>query len=285
MSERSPFLVFLVSACLCLSGCSSLHYARAAEYRAENPYTGDIPAGSGQPGREFFDRRLRDLVIGVEVLSIETDEHGETVVDTAESGEELEYTLRTLTPISADGYALTSLHVEQWKLPADKESLATVLPREPGSRNFGSVRWLWCSAELDLALVDIVGIPVRAFEWAENPAVGDAVYLGGVRLAPARGELLSLEEGIVDDVAFTRFRHNAPARLGDSGGAVVDDEGRLLGITIGTWPGLFRPRDSRTVAVRPDRRKLEAVIARYERDPDTAYATPLEACSVAAADD
>jgi len=240
--------------------------------------------GSGQPGREFFDRRLRDLIIGVEVLSIETDEHGETVVDTAESGDELQYTLRTLTPISADGYALTSLHPERLELPAGKESLATVLPREPGSRNLGSVRWLWCSAELDLALVDIVGIPVRAFEWAENPAIGDAIYLGGVRLAPARGELLDREEGVVGDVAFTRFRHNAPARLGDSGGAVVDDKGRLLGITIRTWPGLFRPRDSRTVAVRPDRRKLEAVITRYEQDPDSAYRSHVEACAIGAGD-
>lgn len=283
MSER--LLLALILVCCCsLSGCTSLLHSRAVDHRASNPYTGDIPAGSGQSGREFFDRRLRDLVIGVEVVSIETDASGETTVDTVESGEELQYTIRTLTPIAAEGYALTSLHPEKWELPAGKETLTAVLPREPGSREFGQVRWLWCSEELDLALVDIVGLPVRAFEWAEDPAVGDAVYLGGVRLDPARGKLLGREDDVVDGLAVTRFRHNAPFQRGDSGGAVVDREGKLLGITTHGWVGLFRARDSRSVAIRPDPAKLEALIARYEQDPDTAYDTHVEACNSGAAE-
>jgi len=268
-----------VVACLSIAGCSSWVYQRAADHREANPYEGDIPVGSGQSGRKFFDRRLRDIVIGVQVLSIETDASGITEVEIAETAEHMEYTIRVLTPISTKGYALTSLHPDKWELPEGKEHHATVLPREPGAREVGGVRWLWCSRDLDLALVDVTGIPVHPFPWAEGPQLGAAVYLGGTKLAPSEGALLAIEESVAGGMPYARIIHSAPARSGDSGGALVDAEGRLLGINTKISPGVFRANDSRTIAIRPDRATLEQIIARYEADTESAYDTYLEACS------
>ena len=53
----------------------------------------------------------------------------------------------------------------------------------------------------------------------------------------------------------------------------------LLGINVGMTPGLFRAKDSRSLAIRPDRAALERIIAGYEADPESAHATYLEACS------
>lgn len=281
--RRARATLFVIVACLSVTGCMSWAYQRAADHRAANPYEGDIPVGSGRSGREFFDRRLRDIVIGLEVTEIETDEAGVTSVFVADGDEHARYHWFSATPITADGYALTSVHdAERYQLPAGRERLAAVLPREPDSTRFGRLVWLWCALEADIALVKIEGIAVTPFEWSDDVPVGRTVYLGGVRtVGPSKGTVLDIESESAGMVPFTRIFHSAPARPGDSGGALVDGGGRLLGINVATRPGLFRAKDSRTIAIRPDAAALARIIAAYEADPESGYETSLEACSVA----
>lgn len=270
-----------VVACLSIAGCSSWVYQRAADHREANPYEGDIPVGSGQSGREFFDRRLRDIVIGIEVAEIETDDAGVTTIFAGGGSEEFRHLWFSATPVSQDGYALTSIHQgSRYRLPAGRERLAAVLPREPGDKRFGHPVWVWCAPEADVALVKVEGIEMTPFAWSEDVSVGQTVYLGGVRtIGPAEGTIVDIDVESGEALPFTRIVHTAPARDGDSGGALVDAEGKLLGINVGMTPGLFRAKDSRIIAIRPDRAALERIIAGYEADPESAPATYLEACS------
>jgi hypothetical protein len=283
--RRACATLFVIVACLAVTGCTSLAYQRAADHRVANPYDGDIPVGSGQPGREFFDRRLRDIVIGIEVMEIETDEAGVTSVFVADGDEQARFQWFSATPITDDGYALTSVHEgKRYELPAGRERLTAVLPRERGSNRFGSVVWLWCALDADIALVKIEGIEVMPFEWSDDVAVGQTAYLGGVRtMSPAEGTVVEIDRDFESEsagaVALARIFHSAPARSGDSGGALVDREGRLLGINVATRPGLFRARDSRTIAIRPGWAGLEKIIAAYEANPESGYETGAEACS------
>ncbi len=89
----------------------------------------------------------------------------------------------------------------------------------------------------DLALLRVEGLPASRLELrADDPAQGDRVYaLGHPYASAATGKLSgtllwSVSEGIVSAVGTTMVQTDAALNPGNSGGPLVDAEGRVVGI-------------------------------------------------------
>lgn len=89
----------------------------------------------------------------------------------------------------------------------------------------------------DLALLRVEGLPASRLELRpDDPAIGERVYaLGHPYASAAAGKLTgtlrwSVSEGIVAAVGTTMVQTDAALNPGNSGGPLVDEEGRVVGI-------------------------------------------------------
>jgi len=138
----------------------------------------------------------------------------------------------TATAIARDGYFLTAAHVLDRGVPLllrkDRRHWRLKL-------NLVPTRVVWSDPELDLA---VIHAPLRLRRWLEltpEPGPrGEEVCSGGyvdgeVWVSLAAGELLEGHPA-ASEVPATRVDHSCPLRMGDSGGPLIDAQGRLLGI-------------------------------------------------------
>ncbi|HYF37876.1 MAG TPA: serine protease [Prosthecobacter sp.] len=181
----------------------------------------------------------------------------------------------TAVPISADGYLLTAAHclhaAEVTLIVKDEETLVRkVTPRVVWRGRFEG------GEEPDLAVLHVPMSFGREkcfdIEDAAADADRDALVFNngyGVGLeAVCAGKVLEWikESAKARGVPWRTLRHSAPLTRGDSGGAVFDEAGRLLGInvriqgTVRRWLGRDLVRNCRTEAVAPDYDWLRRVL-------------------------
>ena len=121
---------------------------------------------------------------------------------------------------------------------------------------------VWKDEAADLALLraDLGVVPV--FPWAPEVAEDDTVLVGG-RRSPSAGRVLAVNPGHTTEegaeIPSWFVRHDAPVQDGDSGGAVGDELGRLIGVHTSTGFTVIPPRKVRR-ALRPDVARLTRFI-------------------------
>ncbi len=82
--------------------------------------------------------------------------------------------------------------------------------------------------KLDIAILKVFGVEMQPIKVAEqNPVIGDVVYTLG---AP-KGLDLTLANGIVSSFREDDIQTTAPISPGSSGGALLNQDGELIGIT------------------------------------------------------
>ncbi len=135
------------------------------------------------------------------------------------------------TPITADGYFLTASHV---LATAAGRNVFVIYGREDELRG-ARARVVWRSAAADLALLKAPLATPRHYQW--TPAdrwvpQGTPIIHAGIATGfdPPPGELASSIPPAAGRRGHQRFKHNLPLRPGDSGGAVLDARGRLIGV-------------------------------------------------------
>jgi Do/DeqQ family serine protease len=134
--------------------------------------------------------------------------------------------------VSADGYILTNNHVVEGadelkvSLPDDREFKARVIGVDP---------------KTDVAVIKIEAqsLPVITLADSDKLRVGDVVFAIGNPLAVGETVTMGIVSalgrknlGLLDDVAGYEnyIQTDAPINMGNSGGALVDAKGRLVGI-------------------------------------------------------
>jgi serine protease Do/serine protease DegQ len=133
--------------------------------------------------------------------------------------------------VSPDGYILTNNHVVEGadelkvSLTDDREFIAKVIGADP---------------KTDIAVIKIEGerLPIVTLADSDNIRVGDIVFAVGNPLAVGQTVTMGIVSakgrsvGILDEVAgYESFiQTDAAINMGNSGGALVDAKGRLVGI-------------------------------------------------------
>lgn len=130
-------------------------------------------------------------------------------------------------PISHDGYFLTADHV----LARSAGKNIFVLHGQQGGLRATKARIVWRSAATDLALLHIPVATPRHYAWTPPdqwlPAGTPVIHAGiatSHRSGP--GKLVTA----IPPGKAARFKHDIPLEPGDSGGAVIDARGRLVGV-------------------------------------------------------
>jgi len=176
----------------------------------------------------------------------------------------VEPVVSSAAPITDDGYFLAAYHSvrgaagKSLQLTYSSRHLQAKLP----------VRIVWKDEKNDIALIHADLPTPHHFRW--SPAgvtipAGTTVYHGG-HASGSREQAGKILEAVRPEQvwsAATVIYHSAPITFGDSGGAVVDLEGRLLGINTRVLSS--NPEDLssfvKSAAVRPNVSLLEKIIA------------------------
>ncbi len=128
--------------------------------------------------------------------------------------------------ISADGLAITNFHV------AANSSLLVITTQD--GKKYSDVTIIDCDEKNDLALLRINGGPFPYLEFGDSSAVrqGQTVYAIGSPL----GLTNTLSTGIIsnplrvlDDTTYIQI--SVPIAPGSSGGALIDEQGKVIGVT------------------------------------------------------
>ncbi len=204
-------------------------------------------------------------------------------------------------PITADGYYLTARHCIEHREP---RTLITLVEHEGELRMVKArPRLVWMNSEeeaVDLALIHAPVTPFRPFTLGSSQPLrqGDAVastgWSGALQLnplgGPAAGHTLETEtsRGDPNAISWRTVWHTCALHPGDSGGPLIDPEGKLIGVNgvvtvsmlgrILTRLGFDPTEDSplpgyRAAAVTPDAAWLASLI---ERDRSRATAGHLK---------
>ena len=134
-------------------------------------------------------------------------------------------------PVAPDGYFLTADHV----LAKAPERRLFVILRKDGRLRATPARVVWRSAADDIALVHAPVSTPDFYRWTPTSAwlpQGTPVMHAGIATGfeSPSGRILS---PIRPETGFSgnqRFKHDIPLEPGDSGGAVVDARGLLVGV-------------------------------------------------------
>jgi S1-C subfamily serine protease len=167
-------------------------------------------------------------------------------------------------PISPDGYFLTADHV----LSRSAGKNVFVIHGQQGRLRATKARIVWRSGSTDLALLHIPIATPRYYEWTPVDRwlpVGTPVVHSGIATG-FRSEPGKLVTAIAPGKG-ARFKHDIPLEPGDSGGAVIDARGRLVGVNSAVE--FLVPLDTaffiESEANRPNVRALQRVIERDRR--------------------
>lgn len=93
----------------------------------------------------------------------------------------------------------------------------------------------------DLALLRIMSenIRLKALAISMDDGLGDRVYSAGYPRVFQMGDEIKVTEGVISSMSFlsdpSRFQTSVPITNGNSGGALLDESGNLVGITQGGW--------------------------------------------------
>lgn len=134
-------------------------------------------------------------------------------------------------PVAPDGYFLTADHV----LANAPDRQVFVILRKDGRLRATPARVIWRSAADDVALIHAPVATPDFYHWAPSSAwlpQGLPVMHAGIAtgFSSPSGRLLSPIQPESPFSANQRFKHDIPLEPGDSGGAVVDARGLLVGV-------------------------------------------------------
>lgn len=93
----------------------------------------------------------------------------------------------------------------------------------------------------DLALLRITeeGMSLRQIPISMDDKLGDRVYSAGYPRVFEMGDEIKITEGVISSMSFlsdpSKFQTSVPITNGNSGGALLDENGNLVGITQGGW--------------------------------------------------
>lgn len=94
----------------------------------------------------------------------------------------------------------------------------------------------------DLALIKILDVSksnIEALPISMSPKVGMKVYSAGYPKMGVMGESMKVTEGVISSLSFlndpSKFQISCPITNGNSGGALLDQNGNLVGITQGGY--------------------------------------------------
>jgi S1-C subfamily serine protease len=176
-------------------------------------------------------------------------------------------------PVADDGYFLTADHV----LAREKGRNIFVLVGNGGRLSPHQARVVWRSPKADLALLHVELATPDFYHWSPKDrwlSAGTPVVHGGLATGGKSGwgRLGSSVPPEKDFSGYRTFRIDIPLQPGDSGGAVVDAYGRLIGINsaveflVPMETAFFIDSEGK----RPHLGELERVIAedRIRRDPE-----------------
>ncbi len=173
--------------------------------------------------------------------------------------------LGTATPLTKDGYYLTAYHCVEPLANSEKIWVAAKNPADPEKPKCSSAEIIWKSRDADIALLRS-GLEVPScFVFSKTGEVltkGTVVAQCGVRSHCQFGrtrEDVSLDQPGEQSVVI---RHTARSAPGDSGGPLLDVEGKLLGIVTGARV-FDRFRLFSGIAVRPN---ADAILSLIEKD-------------------
>ncbi len=150
--------------------------------------------------------------------------------------------------ISADGLVLTNAHVVQLTDPSGQTIDNPVFTMKMNDGSVRSAKVLGASPDYDVALMRLddtsnlspieLGDSASARVGDEVVAIGNALNLGDVPTV-SRGIISALERTLAVDATTTLhglIQTDAPINHGNSGGALVDSAGRLIGINSAGIP-------------------------------------------------
>jgi S1-C subfamily serine protease len=167
-------------------------------------------------------------------------------------------------PISPDGYFLTADHV----LERSAGKNVFIIHGQQGRLRATKARIVWRSASTDLALLHIPVATPQHYTWTPVDRwlpVGTPVIHSGIATG-FRSDPGKLVTAIAPGKG-ARFKHDIPLEPGDSGGAVIDARGQLVGVNSAVE--FLVPLDTaffiESEANRPNVRALERVIQRDRR--------------------
>lgn len=148
-------------------------------------------------------------------------------------GEERERGLGSGVIVSADGYILTNRHVID---AADEISVRLAGPNDSAARSYKAKK-VGADPGTDIAVLKIEakGLPVLPFADSDKARVGDIVLAVGTPFGLTQTVTMGIVSGVgrggMGIVDYENFiQTDASINPGNSGGALVDMEGRLLGI-------------------------------------------------------
>jgi trypsin-like peptidase len=140
--------------------------------------------------------------------------------------------------VDSKGIILTARHVVK--------NAAAVQVRLNNGETYDNVQLISTDERRDIAALRIsaAGLHALPTAQADEKSVGETVYVVsnplGMSWTISNGVLSALR--LADQVpgaghGYRLLQFTAPASAGSSGGALVDDQGRLLGIVVGSYPG------------------------------------------------
>ena len=173
--------------------------------------------------------------------------------------------------IDSRGYFLTAAHCVDCDKPI---YLVRAEPEMPARARRARVVWRGNrrAGEPDLAIVHIPETLTRVFEWAGDVAENDPVMAVGVDRTVNSingpdwlgGKILESRPPAGNDDNPTLL-HDVPIQRGDSGGPLLNEQARLIGINVEGRVGFLRmllpnARASAGIAERPDRKRIMEII-------------------------
>jgi S1-C subfamily serine protease len=213
-----------------MRGCGVILLIWCAGLTACQPLSPPPPvSGQPKPDREVFRaaaRRFAAVVVA--------DEQG--VVDATNERwmrrpASMEVEGGSAVPIAADGYFLTADHV----LARAGGKRVSILLRREGRIQAFPARIVWRIRGGDLALLHAAVETKEYYRWTPGDRWlprGTPVMHAGIAtgFASSSGKLLTALAPDASLGGTQRFKHDIPLEPGDSGGPVVDANGRLVGI-------------------------------------------------------
>jgi S1-C subfamily serine protease len=249
-----PWAIVLAALVVAIVGCSPL---ASPEQKTRSLERYSFRPVDGTPLAVYAARRSAILVRGAEPIHI-IEEDRTRIFQFAGNGAS-QVSIGTAVALREGGYFLTAAH----NLKADQPFYLAVRREHLDHLQIAPGQVVWTGAEQDdLALVwaDLSGLSV--FEWAPLKPVLPGLAVMSWGLEPSAGDILAEPMVVGDEHAIARYRivHNAPLREGDSGGPVLDPQGRLIAVNIGR---LWSLTGARSRALRPNHAKLDRRIERH----------------------
>lgn len=261
---KGNFLYSALLVVIVMTGCTS--FSTTAQRDATIVSYRDVKI-DGVPIETFLLHRTEQIIAGAEFAFDSAIHSGDSKTFEFHALGNKTWHSGKAVAIDSRGYFLTAAHIV-------RDGAPTVFYGNGPSFDHFPARIVWLGynepGQLDLALIHIdVSVP-SIFVWSQNNQVGDSVLAFGPNLTSTKwnwtgytknfsdgliaGKLLTVPTYDITPAKTVIYTDDLPVHPGDSGGPLIDTQGRLIGIniTVTTYRVLGRPYKFIGEAIRPD---------------------------------